>query len=53
MKEIPTIITDPKLVACPACNALGGMPCTTPTDTGRRPVAWVHNSRADLAKRWT
>lgn len=35
---------------CPACNALPGRPCTQPTDTGRRAVAWVHSSREVAAE---
>ena len=30
---------------CPVCNARPGWPCTAPTDTGRRVVAWMHMSR--------
>lgn len=37
-------------VACPACNAEKGKPCTAPTNTGRRIVAWFHHSRTDLAR---
>lgn len=29
-------------VACPACHSKPGKPCTQPTNTGRKPVAWVH-----------
>lgn len=36
-------------VTCPACHAAAGQPCTTPTDTGRRPVPWVHHARCDAA----
>lgn len=30
---------------CENCNAQQGQPCTQPTDTGRKPVAWVHLAR--------
>ena len=30
---------------CPVCWALPGAKCTTPTDTSRRPVAWIHELR--------
>lgn len=30
---------------CPNCHSKPGEACTQPTDTGRRPVAWVHLSR--------
>lgn len=36
--------------ACPSCAARSGQPCTTPTDTGRREVKWVHLTRFDIAK---
>ena len=36
---------DPFIVACPACDADVYQPCTAPTDTGRRKVAWTHLSR--------
>lgn len=32
-------------VVCPGCNAQPGKPCTQPTDTGRRPVTWMHLTR--------
>lgn len=32
-------------VSCPNCQAKPGEPCTQPTDTGRRPVAFVHSAR--------
>lgn len=32
-------------VPCPACQAKAGEKCTAPTDTGRRPVEWVHLAR--------
>lgn len=32
---------------CPACNAKPGNPCTTPTNTGRRDVKWIHSARED------
>jgi hypothetical protein len=32
-------------VACPACNAQPGQPCTVPTDTSRKLVSWVHLAR--------
>lgn len=41
---------NPVQVACPACNAQPGNPCTAPTSFGRRTVTWVHSSREDLAK---
>lgn len=34
-----------KARVCPVCNAQPGQACTTPTDTGRRIVNWVHLSR--------
>lgn len=40
-------------VTCPACHALKGQPCTAPTDTSRKPVAWFHSDRTDLAVGWT
>lgn len=39
----------PYEVACPACLARPGEPCTQATDTGRKPVTWFHVSREDLA----
>lgn len=36
-------------VACPACQAPAGEPCTQPTDNGRRVVRWAHLSREDAA----
>lgn len=30
---------------CPVCHAKPGRRCTAPTDTGRRPVEWLHLSR--------
>jgi hypothetical protein len=35
----------PRDVTCPACFAPVGEPCTAPTDTGRRNVAWHHFAR--------
>lgn len=32
-------------VTCPNCNAQPGQPCTQPTDTSRKAVAWVHSAR--------
>jgi len=40
----------PLEVACPACNARPGRPCTAPTDAARRPVTWFHFARADAAR---
>lgn len=37
---------DPLDIQCPACLAKAGHPCTQPTDTGRRDVAWIHLSRS-------
>lgn len=34
-------------IACANCNAPAGKACTQPTDTGRRPVTWVHTTRLD------
>ena len=34
-------------VPCPACQSEVGNLCTTPTDTGRRVVTWVHYDRED------
>lgn len=34
---------------CPACNAQPGEPCTQPTDTGRRKVAYHHLAREEAA----
>lgn len=42
-----TIDTQALTIPCPACFAAAGEPCTAPTDTGRRVVAWVHMSRED------
>jgi len=42
----------PTGVACPACSAPPGRPCTVPTDAGRRDVTWVHHARQDLAEGW-
>lgn len=36
---------------CENCNAQAGQPCTQPTDTGRKPVAWVHLIREDAYRR--
>jgi hypothetical protein len=33
---------------CPACASPIGSKCTEPTDTGRRPVTWIHNARVLL-----
>lgn len=38
---------------CPDCGARAGERCTTPTDTGRREVGWIHDARRDLAAGWT
>lgn len=46
----PAAPTDPRTVECPACHARAGMPCTVPTDTGRRDVAWFHVYRQDLER---
>lgn len=32
---------------CENCNAKPGEPCTQPTDTSRKPVAWVHLTREE------
>ena len=34
-------------VACPACQAQPGQPCTTPTDTSRKPMKRYHRARED------
>ena len=39
-------------VPCPNCQAKPGERCTQPTDTGRRPVDWVHAARHDAAIGW-
>jgi hypothetical protein len=44
---------EPLAVACPACGASADQLCTQTTNTGRRPVDWVHNARKDLADGWT
>ena len=36
-------------VACPACYAPAGEPCTAPTNTARRVVLWFHSARTTLA----
>lgn len=36
-------------LACPACNAQPGKPCTAPTDTSHRAVGWMHASRCEAA----
>ncbi|AWN07811.1 hypothetical protein HOT31_gp141 [Microbacterium phage Hendrix] len=36
-------------VRCPACFAEVDAPCSTPTNTGRRDVAWFHSSRTTKA----
>lgn len=38
-------------VACPACQAKPGQPCTRPTDTGRVAVNWFHLRREDEANK--
>ncbi len=43
---------DPRTVACPACQAPPGQPCTAPTVSGRTPVVWVHSARQDRAEDW-
>lgn len=42
-----------RAVACPACYAAPGHPCTTPTETGRRDVKWTHSARHDARIGWT
>lgn len=37
--------TDALAVPCPACFVPVGAPCTTPTESSRRPVSWFHDSR--------
>lgn len=37
-------------VACPACHAPAGTPCTRPTDTTRIGVGYVHLARESLGK---
>lgn len=32
-------------VQCPNCQAKPKQKCTQPTDTGRKPVRWVHLER--------
>lgn len=34
-----------RTMTCPACQSGPGQLCTQPTDTGRRPVGWVHLAR--------
>lgn len=34
---------------CPNCNARPGYSCTQPTNTGRRPVSWFHDSRKNVS----
>lgn len=41
---------DPRLVACPNCNAQPGYPCTQPTDDARTPVSWFHLAREGAAR---
>ena len=41
----------PVLVACTACNAQPGQPCTQPTNTTREMVSWYHRVREDAAER--
>lgn len=36
-----------RTVTCPNCQSGPGQLCTQPTDTGRRPVGWVHLARHD------
>lgn len=43
LPPLPTPLGDD----CPACGAQAGMPCTVPTDRGRREVKWVHMGRED------
>lgn len=38
-------------VACPTCQAPAHSPCTQPTNTGRKPVGWVHHARAAIVDR--
>jgi hypothetical protein len=40
--------SSPFSVVCPNCNAQVTEPCTQPTDTGRRVVAFFHSSREML-----
>jgi hypothetical protein len=47
MDDDPLVLTGPITKVCPACNAQPGKPCTTPTDTGRRAVAWFHYARSE------
>lgn len=45
-EECPAV-TRPLENPCPACQAPAGSPCTQPTDTGRKPVKWVHLGRQE------
>lgn len=36
-------------VACPTCRAQPWETCTQPSNTGRNPVTWFHDSRRDAA----
>jgi hypothetical protein len=36
-------------IPCPVCFAPGGVPCNTPTPTGRRNVEWFHYKREETA----
>lgn len=42
-------MANPRVVACPNCNAKPGEPCSQPTDTGRRDVNWYHSAREGAA----
>lgn len=49
-KKLTLTFTDgnvitPGSIACPACMVSGGERCTVATETGRKPVNWVHLAR--------
>lgn len=45
MQNPEPTVAQAQTVTCPNCQAPPGTPCTQPTDTGRRSVAWVHLAR--------
>lgn len=36
--------------ACPNCQSPVGEKCTQPTDTGRKPVSFIHSARLRLVE---
>ena len=40
-----------KFYACPTCGVRPGYKCTEATETGRKAVSYIHNSRAELVIR--